>query len=295
VGRNKRTVVANGVDICVEAFGDSADPAVLLIMGTSATMDWWDDELCERLAGGSRYVIRFDHRDTGESVSYEPGVPGYTGDDLDEDAVGVLDALDVSRAHLAGISLGGGIAQIVGLGHPERVASLTLMSTTSAVPRQGKPALPGMTAQAQARFAALKEPDWSDRASVIDYMVELERACAGSIPFEEERVRAYAERAYVRTRNVRSMLTNHDLIHDTDSPADRRLDELRAPTLVVHGTHDPMFPHEHGQALAAEIPDARLLTLEGAGHELPRATWDVVVPAVIEHTAGRDHARAFAS
>jgi pimeloyl-ACP methyl ester carboxylesterase len=283
--RSKRTLLANGVDICVETFGDPADPAILLIMGSAATMDWWDDELCERLAAGARCVIRFDHRDTGESISYEPGAPGYTGDELDKDAVGVLDALNVRRAHLVGISMGAGIAQIVGLDHPDRVASLTLMSTTSVVPRPGKPALPGMSAEAQARFAALTEPDWSDRAAVIDYMVELERACAGSIPFEEDRVRAYAERAHDRTRNVRSMLTNHDLIDGGDSPNDRRLEHLRAPTLVVHGTHDPLFPHQHGRALAAEIPGARLLTLEGAGHELPRATWDLVVPAILEHTA----------
>jgi pimeloyl-ACP methyl ester carboxylesterase len=283
--RNRQTVVANGVDICVETFGDPTDPAILLIMGSAASMDWWNDEFCARLAAGSRMVIRFDHRDTGESVSYEPGAPGYTGDDLDEDPVGVLDALDVERAHLAGISMGAAIAQIVALDHPDRVASLTLISTTSAVPRPGKRALPGMTAEGQARFAAISEPDWSDRAAVIEYMVDLERACAGSIPFEDERVRAYAERAYDRTTNVRSMLTNHDLIHGTEPPADRRLDDLRAPTLVVHGTHDPMFPHEHGRALAAEIADARLLTLEGAGHDLPRATWDLVVPAILEHTA----------
>jgi pimeloyl-ACP methyl ester carboxylesterase len=283
--RNRQTVVANGVDICVETFGDPTDPAILLIMGSAASMDWWNDEFCARLAAGSRMVIRFDHRDTGESVSYEPGAPGYTGDDLDEDPVGVLDALDVERAHLAGISMGAAIAQIVALDHPDRVASLTLISTTSAVPRPGKRALPGMTAEGQARFAAISEPDWSDRGAVIDYMVELERACAGTIPFEEARFRAYAERAYDRTTNVRSMLTNHDLIHGSDSPNDRRLDDLRAPTLVVHGTHDPMFPHEHGVALADEIPDARLLTLAGAGHELPRATWDLVVPAILEHTA----------
>jgi pimeloyl-ACP methyl ester carboxylesterase len=283
--RSKRTLLANGVDICVETFGDPSDPAILLIMGSSASMDWWDDEFCERLAAGSRLVIRYDNRDTGESVSYPPGEPGYTGDDLDEDAVGVLDALGLERAHLAGMSMGAAIAQIVALDHPDRADSLTLISTTSAVPRPGKPALPGMSAEASARFAAISEPDWSDRDAVIEYMVDLERACVGEIPFDEARFRTYAERAHDRTTNVRSMLTNHDLIHGTDSPTDRRLGDLRAPALVVHGTDDPMFPHEHGVALADEIPDAELLTLEGAGHDLPRATWDQVVPAILDHTA----------
>jgi pimeloyl-ACP methyl ester carboxylesterase len=286
--RRKATLSANGVDICVETVGEPSDPAILLIMGSGASMDWWPDEFCERLAAGSRMVIRYDHRDTGESVSYEPGAPGYTGDDLDEDVVGVLDALDLERAHLVGMSMGAAIAQIVALDHPDRVASLTLISTTSAIPRPGKPALPGMSAEASARFAAISEPDWSDREAVIEYMVELERACVGAIPFDEPRFQAYAERAYDRTTNVRSMLTNHDLIDGDDSPNERRLDDLRAPTLVVHGTHDPLFPHEHGQALAQEIPGARLLTLEGAGHDLPRATWDQVVPAILEHTAAAD-------
>jgi pimeloyl-ACP methyl ester carboxylesterase len=283
--RNRRTVLANGVDICVESFGDPADPPLLLIMGSSAAMEWWDDEFCERLEAGPRFVIRYDHRDTGESVSYPPGSPGYTGDDLTDDAVGLLDALDLASTHLVGMSMGGGIAQEVALNHPDRVASVTLISTSPAVPRPGKPPLPSMSAEARARFAAISEPEWSDRAAVIDYMVELERACEGSIPFDEARLQAYAERAYDRTTNVRSMLTNHDLIHGDDSPDERSLEDLRAPTLVVHGTDDPLFPHEHGVALASEIPGARLLTLEGAGHDLPRATWDQVVPAILEHTA----------
>jgi pimeloyl-ACP methyl ester carboxylesterase len=281
---------ANGVEICAEKFGEASDPALLLIMGSGASMDWWDDEFCELLAAGSRLVIRYDHRDTGESVSYPPGAPGYTGDDLDKDAVGLLDALDLSRAHLAGISMGAAIAQIVALDNPDRVASLTLISTTSAVPRPGKPALPGMSAEASARFAAISEPDWSDRDAVIEYMVDLERACVGEIPFDERRFQAYAQRAYDRTKNVRSMLTNHDLIHDGDSPKERRLDDLRAPTLVIHGTHDPLFPHEHGVALAEEIPGAELLTVEGMGHELPSAVWDRVVPAILDHTAAADSA-----
>jgi pimeloyl-ACP methyl ester carboxylesterase len=289
-GGDRRTVVANEVDICVESVGDPADPAILLIMGSSAAMEWWADDFCERLAAGPRHVIRYDQRDTGESVSYPPGSPGYTGDDLDRDAVGLLDVLGLGRAHLAGISMGAAIAQVVALDHPERVSSLTLISTTSAVPRPGKPSLPGMSAEARARFAAISEPDWSDRDSVIEYMVALERACVGTIPFDEARFRAYAERAYDRTTNVRSMLTNHDLIHGSESPNDRRLDDLRAPTLVVHGTHDPLFPHEHGVALADEIPRAELLTVEGMGHELPSAVWDRVVPAILAHTAAAESA-----
>jgi pimeloyl-ACP methyl ester carboxylesterase len=198
--------------------------------------------------------------------------------------------LERPSAHLVGLSMGGGIAQELAIDHPDRVESVTLISTSPAMSRPDRPPLPSMSAGAQARFAAIAEPDWSDRGSVIDYMIELERACEGSMPFDEARFRTYAERAYDRTTNVRSMLTNHDLILGSDSPTQRRLEDLRAPTLVVHSTDDPLFPHEHGVALADEIPEARLLTLEGAGHGLPRATWDVVVPAILEHTAAAESA-----
>jgi pimeloyl-ACP methyl ester carboxylesterase len=281
--RSKQALVVNGVDICAETFGDSKDPAILLIMGSSAPMEWWDEGFCERLAEGGRYVIRYDHRDTGESVSYEPGAPGYTGADLTADAVGLLDALALERAHLVGISMGGGIAQEIALDHPERVATLTLMSTSPAVPGNSNRNLPSMSADARARFAAIATPDWSEREAVIDYIVALERAGAGSIPFDEERFRAYAVRVIDRTTNIESALTNHEVM--ASGPVSTgRLKEIAAPTLVIHGTEDPMFPLPHGQALAAEIPNAGLLMMDGAGHELPRQAWHLVVPAILEHT-----------
>ncbi len=126
--RVERVLRANGVDLCVETFGDHGDPAILLIAGATGSMLSWDEELCERLAAGSRFVIRYDLRDTGRSVTYEPGSPQYTGADLVEDAVGVLDASSVDAAHLVGISMGGGIAQIAALDHPgsRRVAHADL-------------------------------------------------------------------------------------------------------------------------------------------------------------------------
>ena len=153
---------------------------MLLIAGAGASMDWWEDGFCDRLAAGRRFVIRYDQRDTGRSVGYEPGAPGYGWDDLVLDAVGVLDALGVDRAHLVGMSMGGGIAQVAALDHPDRVATLTLVATAPAAPGGDDPDLPPMADEARARFAALAEPEWSDRAAVIDYLVGLERACARS-------------------------------------------------------------------------------------------------------------------
>ena len=122
---NERIIRAKGVDLCVQTFGDRADPPILLIMGGASSMDWWEDGFCERLMAGSRFVIRYDHRDTGRSVSYEPGAAPYSLRDLAEDAVGLLDALGLESAHLVGMSMGGWIGQLVALDHPDRVASLT--------------------------------------------------------------------------------------------------------------------------------------------------------------------------
>jgi len=276
-------VKANGVDICVDGFGDRGNPAVLLIMGSSASMDWWEDEFCERLAAGGRFVARYDHRDTGRSISYPPGAPGYTGDDLVHDVVGVLDALSISRAHLVGMSMGGAIAQVVALDHPDRVASLTLISTSPAGPGED---LPGMSEETIAAFE-VPEPDWTDREETIAYMTHLSRVSASpDAPFDDAGFRELAGRVFDRTTNMESSFTNHNLL-DGGEPWRDRLPDLDLPALVVHGTDDPIVPHEHGVALANEIPGARLLTLERTGHELPRRTWDVLVPAILEVGSGR--------
>jgi pimeloyl-ACP methyl ester carboxylesterase len=284
-----RLVTANGVDLCVQTFGEEADPAILLIGGAETSMDWWEDEFCELLAAGPRFVVRYDLRDTGQSVTYEPGAPGYNGSDLLADALGVLDALGIARAHLVGVSMGGAMAQHLALEHPDRVATLTLISTSPIGPRgPGRPDLPPMSAGLASHFAApAPEPDWSDREAVIDYIVDGLRPYSGSLPFDEQRQRALVERVVDRTINIASSMKNHWLI-EPGEPVQGRLSELSVPTLVIHGTDDPLFPYGHGEALADEIPDARLLPLEGGGHELPaRPFWDRVVAAILEHTAGR--------
>jgi pimeloyl-ACP methyl ester carboxylesterase len=277
-------VDVNGVDLCVGTFGDRGDPAIHLIGGSSASMDWWETAFCERLAAGPRFVIRYDHRDTGQSVSHEPGAPQYAGPDLTADAVGVLDALGVGEAHVVGISMGGAIAQLVALDHPGRVASLTLISTSPAGPGPDDPDLPTMTEGTVAEFA-VDEPDWSDREAVIDYIVHLARVSAARTrPFEEAEFRELAGRVVDRTKNMESSMKNHDLLKGGERWRER-LGGLRTPTLVIHGTEDPVLPYGNGVALANDIPGAELLTVEHMGHELPRAVWDLVVAAILEHTS----------
>ncbi|MEJ7816451.1 MAG: alpha/beta hydrolase [Rubrobacter sp.] len=277
---NEKIVRANGVDLCVETFGDSADPPILLIHGAAASLLAWEDEFCERLAAGSRFVIRYDHRDTGRSVSYEPGAPQYTLRDLVADAVGLLDAFDLSSAHLVGRSMGGGIAMLAALDYPDRVASLTLVGTSP-----GGSDLPPMSEEFLAYISGAK-PEWSDREAVIDHVTSLLRVFSGgSGHFDEAAMRDLVGRDVDRTVNIASSQTNHFVI-DVGELGRDRLGEINAPTLVVHGAEDPVFPLGHALALEKGIPAARLLALEQTGHELPRAVWDVVVPAILGHTSG---------
>ena len=283
----ERTIEVNGVRLCAEPFGDMAHPPILLIMGIGSSMLWWEDDFCQLLAGGGRYVIRYDHRDTGRSLTYEPGRPGYTGADLTADAARVLDGFSISAAHLVGASAGGGIAQEVALDSADRVLSLTLISTSPAT--RGDHDLPPPTREF-CRFVATAVADWSNPASVRDYLVAYSQVLSGGErTFDEARVRELVRRDVERARDF-AAVQNHDLMsHGEGSP--KPLSSIAAPTLVIHGTADPMFPLEHAEALAADIPGARLLTLEGAGHGLHRDDWETMVAAILEHTAAAESAR----
>jgi pimeloyl-ACP methyl ester carboxylesterase len=277
----ERMVEANGVELCTEAFGNPDDPPILLVMGIGASMLWWEEDFCRMLADGGRFVIRYDHRDTGRSVTYEPGHPGYTGADLVADATGVLDAYEMRSAHLVGVSAGGAFAQLLALAFPVRVRSLVLISTSPAKP-VGR-SLPPATERYR-EFLASAEVDWSDQASVIEYLVDHQRMLAGGErPFDDAAMRELVRRDVERARNIASS-ENHGQAPEGDLPS-APLSSIVAPTLVIHGTADPMFPIEHGQALAEQIPGATLLTLEGAGHGVDRADWESIAGAVLAHTA----------
>ena len=258
-------------ELYAETFGAAGDPA-LLLHGASNAMTAWDAELCERLAAQGRHVVRLDSRDAGKSARADaPGA--YSLDDLAADIVACLDALELPAATLAGVSQGGMSAQIVAVEHPERVAGLVLISTTVL----GDESLPGPV---EGLFSGgLEPPDWSDRADVVRYLVELERPYGGDT-FDEELMTRIAENAVDHTDDIATQLSQPfeaapgRLVRD-------RLGEIRAPTVVVHGTADPMFPLEHGRARAAAIPGARLLALDGFGHAtLPRRFWPELLAAM---------------
>ncbi|WP_405632574.1 alpha/beta fold hydrolase [Streptomyces sp. NBC_00016] len=274
----ERLVEIDDVGLCFETFGNPADPAILLIDGATASMLWWETELCERIARGDRFVIRYDNRDTGRSTSYPPGRPGYTFTDLAGDALGILDALHIERAHVVCRSMSGGLGLIIGVDHPDRVESLTFVSTST-----GEDGLPPPSDALADGIPA--DPDPADSAAVVDFVVASAKACSGGSPyFDETATRALVERDVARTRTIASTLVNHYAMSFDGSSRD--FAAVKAPTLVVHGDHDPVFPLPHGHALRDAIPGATLLILEGAGHDLPKPLWDVFVPALLRHTGG---------
>jgi pimeloyl-ACP methyl ester carboxylesterase len=264
-------VPVNGIELCVATFGEPGEPALLLIAGACGSMDWWDDEFCRRLAAGGRFVIRYDHRDTGRSTCFPAGDPPYSDVDLAHDALGVLDALGVHQAHLVGLSMGGALAQRIAVERPHRVLSLTLMST-STVPPAYAIGLPGDPAAAT--------PGWSDRRSAVDRIVAGVRRLGGPFTADEPHLRRLAERVFDRTHDMAASQTNHFTCAG-GPPLRDRLGEITAPTLILHGTLDPLFPPPHAETLCAEIPGARLVWLDGVGHEFPpTAVWTQVIDEI---------------
>ena len=291
---NERIVQANGVDLCVQTFGDRADAPVLLI-GNS--MLAWAEELCHRIAGTARFVIRYDLRDTGRSTTIDPDAPGYTLRDLVADAVALVDAFDLPRVHVVGYAVGGWIAQLAALDHPGRVRSLTLIATRPTAPGPSDVDLSDHSPALMSQVMSGREPDWSDRTAVIDAMTASGRHYAGSGEYDEDDVRAQVGRIFDRTvgaapreadlakRHRANQMATQFAAIDSGDRWRERLGTITAPTLVIHGEDDPFFPIGNGEALTDEIPGATLLRLPGIGQELPRRVWAEVVAGVVRHTA----------
>ena len=265
---------ADGVELCTESFGDPADPPIVLVGGMGGSMLFWEEPFVRLLVDGGRYVVRYDHRDTGRSTTYPPGRPGYTSVDLVDDVVRVMDGYDIDAAHVVGVSMGGALAQVVALDHPDRVLSLVLISTSPGV-RDGRE-LPG-PADRLNEFWAAPVPD--DRTGyVVDYL----RVLNGTRPFDDDAVRALVSRDAERAHDPLAS-DNHALVEDGDRERGA-LSDIRAPTLVVHGSADPMFAPAHAEAIVDSIPGATLLTLEGAGHGVESHDWDELAAAIVAHT-----------
>jgi pimeloyl-ACP methyl ester carboxylesterase len=275
--RTEHRALLDDVEIATEVFGDPDDVPVVLVMGATASMLWWPDQLCNSIAAAGCRVVRYDHRDTGQSTTVEPGTSDYSAEDLTADLLGVMDSLSVDSAHLIGMSLGGYISQIAAVEHPERVRSLTLIGSE---PLGAAEELPGIDNKFMTHFASMGNLDWSDDDAVENFLVEIGRLSAGSPErFDEAgtRDRVHAETA--RAVNIASAF-NHAMVaadRDWTDAASR----ITKPTLVIHGAHDPILPLANGTAIAQHVNDAKLHVLSDAGHELNPLDLDEIAETVL--------------
>jgi pimeloyl-ACP methyl ester carboxylesterase len=281
IATEQATVEANGVTLGIEHFGDRAAPLVLL--AGAPTMLSWPDALCEALARGGRHVVRYDLRDSGASTTIDPKRPAYTLRDLAADAAALAGGLDHRPAHLAGIGVSGMVAQVAALDHPDAFSALTLAGTRPVAPGRVDNDLPDHDAATMKRLFSRAMPDWSDRAAVAEY------AAGGAeiLGDDPAAARATAERIWDRTPGTESAVQMANQMGMVFAKLNckprwrKRLPELSTPTLVVHGRHDPFFPVGNGEALAEEIPGARLLVLERAATEIPDSATPEVAAAML--------------
>jgi len=270
----------NAMDICTESFGSPADPCILLVMGAMASMVWWDKEFCMRLAERRRFVIRYDHRDVGRSICYPAGEIHYSILDLVDDAVGVLDSYGMKDAHFVGMSLGGMIAQLAALKYPNRVLSITAIASGIF---DDRPDLPPIAEKIGAYHAKAADVDWEDEHKVREYLVGGWKLLNGTRHlFNDEQAVALAGEEIRRANDLMSMFNHARMTGGEEFYG--KVNSVRVPVLVIHGDEDPVLPYAHGKALADTIPHARLVTLEGAGHEIHKDDWGLVISEISSHT-----------
>lgn len=263
--RDMTHVQGDRVDLATSATGPLLGRSVIMSMGATASMVWWPQSLVDGLAAAGYRVIRHDWRDTGASTTRAPGVPDYSVQDLADDLVAILDAYGVDAAHLVGMSLGGYVSQLVAAQHPHRVASLVLIASE---PLNGDEDIPQqIDERLLAHFARAESLDWSNESAVVDFLLTTARLCSGrDRAFDEDRERKRVEQELSRTTSIRSAF-NHALMGGEISDQ-WSVRDIRAPTLVIHGSDDPVIPSAAGRAIARQVADAELMMLEGAGHEM---------------------------
>jgi pimeloyl-ACP methyl ester carboxylesterase len=290
---------ANGIELAYQEAGPGGGPVVLLIMGLGAPLTFWPDAFVDGVVRNGFRVIRFDNRDFGLSTKFD-GVPAdiegayaklmrgesinppYGLPDMAQDAIGLLDALNIEKAHIVGASMGGMIGQIIAADHSARVRSLVSIMSTS-----GDPTLPHGKPEALA-ILTVPPPPADDKPAFIAHAVRCQRAIGSPvIPEPEADLRARVERGYDRSnyydgvpRQLLAVLANGNR-----APL---LKKITTPTLVIHGTEDPLVPPEGGKDTAAHIQGAELMLLEGMGHDFPAPLIETLVEAIAAHCRNAD-------
>ncbi len=292
--------IGGGISLCYETFGTPADPPLLLIMGLGMQMIGWPEEFCEQLAGRGFHVVRFDNRDSGRSTRVEGRPPTlgqllrrrirplhYTLSDMAADASGLLRELGLAPAHVVGASMGGMIAQTLAAQHPSDVRSLVTIMSNTGNRWRGQPAF-GIY-----RYLLRQAP--ADRDGYVDHMARIFSAIGSpGFPEDVERVRELAGRSYDRGHDPAAAGRQLGaIVGSGDRTAELR--RITAPTLVIHGAKDRLVRPSGGKATARAIPGARLMLVDGMGHDLPEAVWPQLIDAIAEHAGSADGARAAAA
>ena len=281
------TVNVDDIEICYESYGPDDAPPLLLVMGLGAQMTLWTPGFVSELLERGFRVIRFDNRDVGLSTKTDGSPPDvmalyaqamagqpvdapYTLSTMAADAVGLLDALDIGAAHVVGASMGGMIAQMIAIEHPDRVLSLTSIMSTTGASDMGQP-------DPEAMMALLTPPP-TDREGAIASTVETSRIIGGSL-FDEADARARAAEAYDRCFHPAGAAFQIAAIAATGDRTER-LRDVQVPTLVIHGREDSLVTLSGGEATAAAVPGADLLVLGQMGHDIPRVYWPQIADAI---------------
>ena len=288
---NEQFATFDDVELCYETFGDSSDPAILLVMGLGTQMLGWHEDFCTQLAERGFFVIRYDNRDVGRSTHFtqvrtptvrelltrKPKELAYTLADMADDGVRLLDHLGIDQAHVVGASMGGMIAQVLAGRHPDRVLSLVSIMSTTGNRWKGQPAL-------KAYPLLLGKPP-RDKEAATERILKLFRL-VGSPGFErdEDELRDMVSRSWDRSSDPTGTARQLGAIVGAgDRTADLR--HIRAPTLVIHGTKDKLVRHSGGKATVRAIDGARPLWIDGMGHDLPRGAWPRIIDGITENAA----------
>jgi pimeloyl-ACP methyl ester carboxylesterase len=279
------------LELCYQTFGAAEDPPLLLVMGLGSQMLLWDEDFCQQLAKRGFRVIRFDNRDVGHStilrgtkiasrgqlIRRKESAAPYTLDEMADDAAGLLDHLGISAAHIVGVSMGGMIGQLLAINHPDRVLSLVSIMSTTGDRSVGKPGR-------RIALWMLRRMPREREAFISDHLDTYRAIGSDQFEFDEERKRKRAERIY--DRGIHPAGTVRQMAAVVTAP-DRteRLAEIKVPTTVIHGDADPLVNVSGGEATADAIPGARLLVLEGMGHDMPRELWPPILDAIQQNAA----------
>jgi len=275
--KHSERIVSHGdVSLSTEHFGKRGQPAVLLLAGATVSMLFWDEEFCRLLADKGFFVIRYDNRDVGRSTTYEPGTAPYDLLDLLDDAIAILDDYHLEKAHLVGMSLGGLIAQMAALKYPRRVESLTLIATGPwGDPDPGIPEMDTRILDFQAKSATV---DWTNEDTVVDYLLEGAALMSGQKPLDRARTERTIRQEFRRANRYISMF-NHAALQGGEAYYNR-LNEIRQPTLIMHGTDDLIWHYRNSDTLLKGIKGSKRMTLAGTGHELHPQDWPAIVKGI---------------